>query len=154
MAGAVPAAPVHGVSLTAPQSWTQVKATSPVIVKAYDVSSSYGKAQVAITSLNNDGGGLLPNINRWRNQLGLSPVNKLSDQPVSLLNMSGVTAMLMDIQSQASDDQPARGMLMAIVSRPTETWYFKMTGEAPVLKQLKDDFVTAVQSAKFAGAGQ
>lgn len=154
MAGSVPAAPAQGVSLTTSDNWTEVKTTSPVIVKAYDVTSPLGKAQVTITSLNNDGGGLLPNINRWRNQLGLSPVSKLSDQPVSLLNMSGVTAMLLDIQAEASGEQTAKGMFMAIVSRPTETWYFKMTGDAPVLQQLKDEFITAVQSAQFAGAGQ
>lgn len=146
--------PAGSVQMITPQSWTQTKPSSPVIQASYNIKSSQGDAVVTVTSLNNDGGGLLPNINRWRNQIGLEPVAALSDQPVALLNMAGVTAMLIDLEALPDGNHAGKRMLMAVVSLPTETWYFKMTGSTTAITQLKSDFINAVQSARFAGVSQ
>lgn len=155
-AGLLPPANTNtsGVQIKTPANWTSVTPSSPIIQAAYTVSSPQGEAQVTVTSLSSDGGGLLPNINRWRNQLGLAPVADLADQPLALLNMPGVTAMLIDLKADSTGQNAGKRMFMAVVSRPNETWYFKMNGNVLALTQLKTDFITAVQSAQFAGAGQ
>lgn len=153
MQGQLPAGaiPTGNVQLAKPDSWTQTQPSSPIILAAYNAKSAQGDAAVTVTSLNSDGGGLLPNINRWRNQLGLTPVASLSDQPVVLLNMTGVTAMLVDLEADPAGPFAGKRMMMAVVSRSSETWYFKMTGSVSALTELKSDFIAAVQSARFAG---
>lgn len=108
-------------SWTPPTNWKADPNASSIVAAAYNATNADGVVKVTVTMLMNDGGGLLPNINRWRDQLGLPPVEKVEQQPIKDL---GAGCMLVELT--AADG--SNGMNAAIVGSSGQTWYFKMTG--------------------------
>lgn len=106
-----------------PESWKAEANTSGILAAAFAATNADGGARITLTSLFNDGGGPLANINRWRGQLDLPPVATLKDQPATEL---ATGAVMVDLQDAAG----ARRMIMAIVPDGLggQTWFFKLTG--------------------------
>lgn len=104
-----------------PSHWAADPNASTMVAAAYDAKNTEGGAKITATMLLNDGGGVLSNINRWRDQLGLPPVMQLDQQPVTKL---GVGSMWVDLA--AADN--SRRMIAAIVPSNGQTWFFKITG--------------------------
>jgi len=95
-----------------------------------------------------DGGGLAANVNRWRNQLGLSPLAQAElEKQVQTLEVPGAKAMLVDMSgTDGRTGQPSR-LVGAILPGPDVTWFYKLMGEPQVVAREKDAFVKFVQSA-------
>ena len=71
---ATPSAAADLPTWTVPADW-QPAPLEQFLVAKYVISGPGGEqAAVNVSSLGGDGGGLLPNVNRWRGQLGLAPV--------------------------------------------------------------------------------
>jgi len=112
------------VRLTAwkpPTHWSADPEASPIVAAAYNAANGEGGAKITATMLLNDGGGVLSNINRWRDQLGLPPVERLDQEKITDL---GKGSMIVDLSSADG----TRRMLSAIVGAQNQTWFFKMTG--------------------------
>jgi len=103
-----------------PESWKVGRDASGIAIIAFDTPEG---ARITLTSLRGDGGGALPNINRWRGQFGLAPVAELAAQPMRQIAPNTV---LVDLE----DEPKARRMITAIVTEPETTWFFKLTGTA------------------------
>src|SRR5882724_4414392 len=74
-ATAVPTASGDGLAWTAPANWT-VKPASAMRKGSYRVPGPDGTdADLSITAFPGDVGGRLANVNRWRGQLELPPLN-------------------------------------------------------------------------------
>lgn len=138
----------QGITYDKPASWQAQTPTSSMLLAMYESTSARGNAVVTVSRLNGDGGGLLPNINRWRGQLGLEPVTSLAMQPVSILEVAGSQATLVDLTGTA-DNFAGQRMLMGVITRPGETWYFKLTGSAEVAEEQKAQFISVIESARF-----
>lgn len=92
------------------------------------------------TSLANDGGGDLANINRWRGQLGLEAMADLAQVKRSQVG-PGATAV--DLVNDAGTDR----MIVAIITVDGATWYFKLRGTVAGVEAERaqfDAFVRAV----------
>lgn len=105
-------------ALPVPQTWKLGRDTSGIAILAYDTADG---ARITLTSLRGDGGGALPNINRWRGQLGLAAVPDLASQPT---RQPIPNTMIVDLE----DGAKARRMISAIVTEAETTWFFKLTG--------------------------
>ena len=83
---------------TPPESWDLATPFGPEKARFSVSEGLIGSANVSMTVLQGDGGGLLGNVNRWRDQLGLEPVEEkdLKDmlKPVEAL---GDEARLVDL---------------------------------------------------------
>ena len=110
----------------------------------------YHTAPAPFSRLGGGGGGALPNINRWRRQLGLPPVAELSDQPITPLNIRDDVAAMVDLSS------PQGRTIAVMVPRPDqdETWFFKLTGPVDAVEAQKQPFIDLVQSARPAAPAQ
>ena len=145
----------HGsqLSLTTPEGWNVEPPSSPMIFAAFAVGEASNPARVTVTPLGGDGGGLLQNVNRWRSQVGLAPVNSLENQLQEKLTVNGQEAAMFDIAGPANDQGDAGRIMVAVVVLPQQgqTWFFKMTGPKQVVGQHKQGFIQLVESFSFAG---
>ena len=109
-------------------------------------------AEIAVSVFPGDVGGLVANINRWRGQIGLGPVAPDEISGItSNVDVSGTTATVVDFQAESAPSgktQPPR-MIVATLPHAGNSWFFKMTGDAPLVGAQKDAFLQFVQSVKF-----
>lgn len=110
-----------------------------------------GPLAVAVTSFPGDVGGLAANVNRWRRQLGLPPVpeERLPDF-VSEMTVAGKGVLLVDLLGPPSGSSvPTQRTLTAVMMHQGESWFFKMSGDAPAIERHRPAFLDFVQSLRF-----
>ena len=141
MAGtAVQVAAGQDLTWTAPADWKPT-AGSAMRKGSYAVTGPEGAADLSITAFPGDVGGDLANVNRWRGQLGLPPVGTVAEaaQP---LDANGLKMLVFE---GANNGQR---MVAAIVSRPAETWFFKLTGPDALVARTKPAFLDFLRTVK------
>ena len=136
----VPTASGPALTWTAPAHW-RTKTGSAMRKDSYAVHGSEGEGDLSITAFPCDVGGDLANINRWRGQVGLPPVADVASG-AQTLEAGGMKMLLVDAANNGNR------ILGAIVSRPGETWFFKLTGPDPLLAREKTAFVAFLQTVK------
>ncbi len=105
-----------------PLGWNELKPTS--IRKAnFSIKNNLGEAEISVTVFPGDVGGLLANINRWRNQIGLQTVeasnlNTLIEPLEISKNLGYFTKLNGNKQS----------ILGGILPLNDATWFIKMQG--------------------------
>ncbi len=111
-------------------------------------------ADVSIISFPEAAGGLLANVNRWREQLKLPPIANEAEAGAPL-SADGGEMFFVDIVSEepvAPDNAKSR-ILGGIFPMKGETWFFKMTGPDELVAAQRDAFREFLQSAHVADAG-
>ena len=150
-----PEMPASAPDLTATAAGPQLKWKTPagwqeippgtMRVASFKVAGADGKqADVSVIPLPGGAGGDFSNVNRWRGQVGLAPVDEVElaklAQPVTV---AGQPAALYE---QAGD---AIRILAVIQHREGTAWFFKMTGDSQLVAQSKPAFVDFLQSVHF-----
>ena len=147
---ASPQASAGGEPWTAPDGWEKLPATQFLLAKYRLAGEGDGSIEVTVSMLGGSAGGLLPNVNRWRGQLNLAPVDDAGlTALLSKVRAGDVDAVLVDLEgTDLKSGAPAR-MLTAVVAQPTETWFFKMTGPVALVAQKEAEFLQFVNSTTF-----
>jgi len=102
-----------------------------------------GKATVTVSIFDGPTGGVLANVNRWRNQLGLPPVDEAGLKPLlTAIDLPETKATLVDMAGSK------QRMIAAIVPRGASTWFFKLVGEEAAVRAEKNAFIDFVKSTK------
>jgi hypothetical protein len=124
-----------------------------MVLAGFDVPDETGPARVTVTSLSGEAGGVLANINRWRGQAGLQPVETIEDQPMTAVKTEHFLAGLVDLSAPEGAEARFQRMLIVLIPRREEnrTWFIKMTGPTPTLDARKGEFVDFVESIRFEG---
>ncbi|HXR47652.1 MAG TPA: hypothetical protein VN784_09450 [Candidatus Limnocylindrales bacterium] len=137
---------------TVPTAWQAVPA-SQFLLAEYSIAGANGtKAEVNVAELNGSGGGVLANVNRWRGQIGLDPVDETGLAKVTTtLNVAGGQATLVDMTGNDMSGQSTR-LVAAIVPMDDQTWFYKLAGDAQVVAGQKDAFTKFVQTARYSNA--
>ncbi|HSH15246.1 MAG TPA: hypothetical protein VLD18_04370 [Verrucomicrobiae bacterium] len=126
---------------TVPTGWTSVTPGS-MLLASFDLPG--GGAKVTVSSLSGDGGGLLPNVNRWRGQIGLGPISTGELASVTTeVDLPGGKATLVDL---ANDEQR---MLTLIVPRQGQSWFYKSMGDFATVAREKDALLQFARSAQY-----
>jgi len=148
---AVAPAPVSGdQAWEAPSTWETLPATQFLLAKYRVSGPDNATAEVTVSQLGGAAGGMLPNVNRWRGQLNLTPIDqggleklitpiKAGSADASLLRMDG---------TELQRGTPAR-MVVVVVPLPAETWFFKMTGPIALVEAREAEFIAMVNAARF-----
>jgi hypothetical protein len=109
-------------------------------------------AEIAVSVFPGDVGGLMANINRWRGQIGLPPV--APDEVAGItadLDVDGTKSTVVDFKADTAPPgktQPPR-MIVVTVPDAGNSWFFKMTGDAPLVDAQKESFLQFVKSVRF-----
>lgn len=127
---------------TPPDNWGFAERFGPEKERYEITDSFFGKANVSLTVLQGDGGGLLENINRWRGQLGLEPVEEsgLEEllQPVPAL---GNDAVLVDFTGSSQRSQLEERLVGVIARQGELTWFYKLMGAPSVVEKNREGFL-------------
>ncbi len=136
------------VGWKAPEDWKPEKA-GQFLTAAY-VPPEGGR--VTVSKLAGDGGGLAANINRWRGQVGLKPLDDkdVNGQPLKIAD-SNEEMLLFNLTAENSAPD-AEGILAGVLPLKTETWYFKFTGPVGVLRKTEGVFAEFLRSVRIVGS--
>jgi hypothetical protein len=131
---------------TPPAHWKE-KTPGPMLTAAYNIEGD-GQAEVTISQLGGEGGGMAPNINRWRGQLGLAPASESEiQQSVTYFDVSGRKAYLADLKGTNVRTGKAARMIAVGVPAGGQTWFYKMTGDEALVGKEKDALVKFITSS-------
>jgi hypothetical protein len=132
-----------------PDGWKEVPSQSAFRVASFEVVVDDQRADVSVSPLTGSAGGLAANVNRWRDQLGLPPVDApaLRDS-LQQIDVAGAPAQLVHLV--APESQPNRqAILGAVLQRGDQTWFFKMSGPADLVASQRAAFESFVRSVQF-----
>jgi len=135
---------------TVPAGWQAAPLTQFQIAKYAIADTAGAQATANISSLAGDGGGLLANVNRWCDQLGIAHLTDGDLAKLPTIDASGVKATLVEL-SGTSAGKPAQ-LVGVVLPLGGQTWFYKLMGDASVVTPQKDAFIKFVQSAKYPDA--
>ena len=124
-----------------PEGWQTLAAGQMQVAKFAVPEREGAKAEVFVSVFPSESGGTLANVNRWRRQIGLDPVDEEGLKPL-VSPIEGVPgALLVDLKSEA------KAMLGAIIPREGRWWFYKLMGDAPAVTAEREAFIRFVQTA-------
>ena len=138
-APAVPAEPQFKWKV--PEGWQTLAAGQMQVAKFAVPAKDSAKAEVFVSVFPSESGGTLANVNRWRQQIGLDPVDEAGLKPLVSPIEGAPGATLIDLKNDA------KAMLGAIVPREGRWWFYKLMGDAPAVNAEREAFVRFVQTA-------
>ena len=152
--GSVPAADVVAKpTWTVPAGWQEGELAQFLIARYVIKGDGAATATVNVSQLAGDGGGLLANVNRWRQQLGVTPITEADLAKLATIDAAGAKATLVEISgTNPRFGRPAR-LVGVVLPLGGQTWFYKLTGDAGVVAAQKAALIQFVQSAKYP-AGQ
>jgi hypothetical protein len=138
-----PATPAGALVWKLPKGWTQSVAGGMryATLNGPDV-------EVSVVVLPGTAGGELANVNRWRGQLGLPPMDEAAAaaQRKQVKTQAGPFA-LYDFAAEGAGAKQTR-MIAALSSASGNTWFFKMLGNARAVGAAQADFIRLVEGLR------
>ena len=136
-----------------PADWQASPVTQFSVAKYETKAGSGAKAEISVSALGGNGGGLLPNANRWRSSLGLKKVDQAGlEKLLKTVPASGAQASVVDFTGTDLASGDAAELMVVAVPIGGQTWFYKLNGDAGVVTRQKDAFMKFVQSAKYPDA--
>ena len=136
---------------TLPPGWQQDPQPRPMRVATVNVESNGQRGELIVTRFRAGGfGGLLDNLNRWRQQVGLEPLKDESAATPENTTVGGAPARVYDFTGPASGGNPARRNRVVMAETPGgDVWFFRLVGPADLVEAQKAAFDSLLQSVKF-----
>lgn len=139
-------------SWTIPEGWLPGKASTMRRGSFAVVGPDNQGVDISVTTFPGDVGGELLNINRWRRQVGLSPISIDSlDEHIVTKTISEMTYRIVDFSTEKpklNDNYPQRTIVATIIHEGN-SWFFKMTGDAPLVALQEEVFMGFLSSVYF-----
>src|SRR6516165_1373359 len=132
------------IKWTTPEGWTEVPPSSMRYASFSAPADEGGKIDISIVTFSGDGGSDADNVNRWRGQIGLAPVdaNAVTSQ-VAPLKTGDTTFSTTDIAGNKTRT------IAAWTRRDGRVWFFKATGPTAAVEKEKPKFVKFIESIRF-----
>lgn len=129
-----------------PASWQEAPAGSFLIAKFTIPGDNGATATVNVSQSASDGGGLMPNVNRWRGQLGLPPAN---DALAMTYSFPGGQGQVVSLDGTNVETGRAAEIQAAIITLSDRTYFYKLMGDPNMVSAHKEEFITFVKGAKY-----
>lgn len=147
--GAAPGAPSAKLGWDLPKGWSEEPASGMRL--ATFKPSAPGKIDVSVIVLPGMAGGELGNVNRWRGQIGLGPLDEATRTRVRQEVKSKVGPIaLYDFTGEGTGTK--QRMLAALLTVDGQTWFVKMIGDEAPVAASRADFVKLLASLHTKGA--
>lgn len=140
---ASPTKPPRPLRWIAPETWEE-QAPGQFQIAAYHIAPN---VTAAISQFPGDAGGMVANVNRWREQVGLSPSSETG----------GDTIALEDGKSQARWFElkgAERSILAAIIPVDGATWFFKLDSSTVALETARPAFMDLLKSIEIGSSAE
>jgi hypothetical protein len=127
-----------------PEEWTEVPPSSMRFASFSARAEEGGKIDISVVTFPGDGGSDADNINRWRGQMGLAPIDpKAVTSQVAPLKTAEATFSTTDITGHKTRT------IAAWTRRDGRVWFFKATGPNKAVEKEKPNFVKFIESVRF-----
>jgi hypothetical protein len=147
-----PIEPAQGAPLqyTLPPGW-QEKPLSPMRLASFKAISPNGKeTDVSVVSLPGMAGGDLANVNRWRGQVQLDPIDEDTlAKSAEHLSANGHDFLVLDLTSAQPVNGERQRILAAILDENDRSWFIKMIGEDMAVGSQKSAFTDFLRGLKI-----
>jgi hypothetical protein len=138
------------LKFTLPAGWSQQPGARAMRVATLSTGGDKA-AEVIITRLSSSFGGMLMNVNRWRGEVGLPPVQDASAVAETPIKIASASGAVMEFSGPGKNGaQPTRS-LVARCTQGESVWFFKILGPAETVSQQRkafDEFLASVQFQK------
>lgn len=128
---------------TVPAGWTKLDQQKPMRYATFVAGEGATKVEVVLSTFPGDVGGLIPNINRWRGQVGLGPITQeqLAANTTAFEN-PGFSGYTMRLKGETQH------MLGAVIkdAKADRSWFVKITGAPAALDAQEAAFVEFAKS--------
>ncbi len=136
-----------------PQGWTRLP-DQQMRYATFSVDPADSKLNVVVYNFGPESGQLLPNVNRWEQQIGATP-SQLADLPkvVTHIHSNGLEIDSVDIAAPAAAGQAdGTRMLAAIIPTGEQVWFLKFVGPTSKIAAKKTEYDAFLKSISFGGA--
>jgi hypothetical protein len=132
---------------TLPKGWTETRSAGGMRYATIKPTAQ-GKIEVSVTVFPGSAGGEIANVNRWRNQIGLPPVEEaaLAKDRKPLKSPAGSLALF----DYTGEGKEKTRMVAAILFAGGNSWFVKMVGDAGPVAASRADFVRLLESLRLA----
>lgn len=137
-----------GIPWEVPEGWSQKQGSSEFRFAQVDLGAGL---VMVVSRFPGDVGGTLANVNRWRGQLMLPPIQADElEKATKKVQAGDAVALLTDFTSPDGSQR----MLGAILpdEKASRTWFFKVTGPAKAVGERGEKFQKFIESVKLEGA--
>jgi hypothetical protein len=112
---------------------------------SFDVTCANGeKAEVSVVMFPGEGGGDLENVNRWRGQIGLPPIEATELKTLTtMVKTSAGDLATVDLTG------PKARFLVGWTRQLGNSWFFKLNGSTAAVGSQKETFTQFLQSVQF-----
>jgi hypothetical protein len=150
------ARPTDVPKFSPPPSWKSV--TAQGMRKAeFVISEGSQEAHITMFEFPANAGPMisdpLGNINRWRGEIGLSPLTKEglagATQPIEIDGQPATYAPMIPDTAKQDESQTKEATLAAIAKTGDQVWFIKMRGQRELVKKHEDEFKAFLKSLKF-----
>jgi hypothetical protein len=106
-------------------------------------------AQITVSQLQGDGGGVLPNINRWYQQAGMPEITAadLKTQTETLV-VDGVSGTYVEACG-TSDADGGKAVVGWIGLQDAGSWFVKISGDATLVREQREAFRNFLRTLRF-----
>ncbi len=143
----VPPKPAAGNALSwrLPQGWTESRTGG--MRYATLKPPVPGRIDVSVVVLPGPAGGELANVNRWRGQMGLAPIDEpaLGSARRSLRSPAGPVS----VYDFTSEGQQRTRMVAGLLSTGGNSWFVKMVGDVETVAGARADFTRLLESLRI-----
>jgi hypothetical protein len=106
-----------------------------------------GRVDASVVVLPGPAGGELANVNRWRNQIGLPPVDAAAlAKARTIVKTRAGPLRVYDFTSEA---EPRSRVVAGLTESKGATWFVKITGDAAAVGAARPDFMKLLGSLRF-----
>lgn len=142
-----PTAPVaSSLKYDVPDGWEEGPAGG-MRKASFKVTHDDQMAEVTVIDLPESG--LVPNVNRWRQQISLPPLSPGEiEEQAEVIDVDGHQGHLVELWADESDNA-ASAILAAIVNVQGKSWFIKLSGPTGVTKAQRDAFRAFCESFQF-----
>ena len=120
-----------------PDTWVPSKGHS-MRLASFDVPYSKGVGDLSIVSLSGSSGGLLANVNRWRGQVELEPINETDILTTSTVGESKMGPYR--VFKMINENKKGKAIIAAVLPTGEKTFFIKLTTDVQGISELEFSF--------------
>ena len=127
-----------------PEGWIDGRASSMRMASFAIPYDGGGAADVSLTQLGGEAGGVLANINRWRGQVALGPITEAQLEETTEIreSTSGGTYVYLELENESE----GQAIYAAIYEGSGYSVFAKMTASLEIAQASKQEFITFCDS--------
>jgi hypothetical protein len=127
-----------------PEGWTEVPPSSMRYASFSASDGGNSKIDISVVTFAGDGGRDADNVNRWRGQIGLAPVDESAvASEIAPLKTADTTFATTDIAGAKTRT------IAAWTRHDGRVWFIKATGPNAAVEKEKPNFVKFIESVRF-----